>query len=145
MPALRTFILIQSEGHNGAQALAAFRSNVYSQEDKRAKAARAALRFCRATEAAAMAGWRERAAHRAALRRTAQKALASMQNRVTAAALRSWRDTAADLAERRQQVNHSGPQHFRGGIIGKCAAHGGIAARPAPCVAVKVGQAERAF
>ena len=92
------------EAHHDVQALAAFRSNVHSRAAKRGMAARAAIRFSRATQAAAMAGWRQHAAHRAAMSRTAQKALGALRHRLAAAALRSWREHAADLVERRQQA-----------------------------------------
>ena len=93
-----------NEGFDYVQALAAFRSNVHIRADKRGKATRAAIRFSRATQAAALAGWREHAARRASMGRTAQKALAALRNRLAAAALRSWRLTAAELAERRQEA-----------------------------------------
>ncbi len=92
------------KAHHDVQAFAAFRSNVHSRAEKRGKAIRAAVRFSRVTQSAAMAGWREHAARRAAMRRTAQKALAALRNRLAAAALRSWRQTVAELADRRQQA-----------------------------------------
>jgi len=92
------------KAEHGVQVFTAFRSNVQSRAEKRGKAARAAVRFGRATQAAAMAGWREHGARRAAMRRAAHKALAALRNKLAAAALRSWRQTTAELADGRQQA-----------------------------------------